>query len=292
MSSTSQWPLSEQSIRFVAPTFLVKSLQTHPLTCECFPTAMGYYPSAVGHFMRRSHPDDYLLFYCVEGQGSLKVEEALFQIKAGDVVLLRQGLAHEYAASTDHPWSLYWVHFQGRAAESFLTHMSQEPNRPHLFAGVSPSLIAQFKAILATRHTGYSTPAFIHASNQLRLLFTEIALKAQAPRSEPESLNVEVVQRFMRENLHRALTLETIASVAGLSKFHFSKRYRALTGYSPIRHFNNMKMEAACRLLDASGEPIQSIARSLAFEDALYFSRVFRKIIGCSPREYRASSVR
>jgi AraC-like DNA-binding protein len=53
-----------------------------------------------------------------------------------------------------------------------------------------------------------------------------------------------------------------------------------------------MKMEAACRLLDTTDHSVQRVAAALSFEDPLYFSRVFRKVIGCSPQQYRASNLR
>ena len=50
-----------------------------------------------------------------------------------------------------------------------------------------------------------------------------------------------------------------------------------------------MKMEHACHLLDTSQMSVKEVAASLGYEDQLYFSRVFSKTIGLSPRAYRAS---
>jgi transcriptional regulator GlxA family with amidase domain len=93
----------------------------------------------------------------------------------------------------------------------------------------------------------------------------------------------------MREHVDQALTLESLASRANLSKYHFSKRYKKLTGYSPIKHFLNMKMEYACRLLDSTDMSVQAVASAVGYDDPLYFSRLFRQTIGRSPRDYRAS---
>lgn len=251
---------------------------------------MGYYPSARGHRMQRQAPDDYLLFYCVDGAGTVAIEGESFSVGAGEVVLFNRGVSHEYAARDDDPWSLYWVHFQGSNAYSFLHHMGYTPEQTRIFIGVSPALIALFNSLLEARRTGYSSHAFIHAANQLRNLFTQVALDAQTPATdEAESFNLANVQKYMRENLHSALDLDDIAAIAGLSKFHFSNRYRALTGYPPMRHFTHMKMEAACRLLDTTEQSIKRIAGSLGYDDPLYFSRAFRKVMGVAPKAYRAS---
>lgn len=290
MSTPSTWPLSEDSIRFVAPAFLVSMMANNCLTNGCYPTAMGYYPCAYDHQMKRAAPDDNLLLYCVAGAGSVRSFGSSFQVQAGDIVLLRHGVAHEYAADRKSPWSIYWLHFLGSNAVDFCRHAGADEQQVVVHVGVLPGLIALFNTLLMARHTGYSSLAFIHAASQLRQVFTQIALEAQAPPARKSTLDLAIVQTFMQEHLHSALDLDTVAKVAGLSKFHFSHCYRLATGYSPMRHFTHMKMEAACRLLDTTDHTIQYIAASLSFDDPLYFSRVFRNIIGCSPRQYRGSN--
>ena len=93
----------------------------------------------------------------------------------------------------------------------------------------------------------------------------------------------------MRENIDKRLSLDELAGLANLSRFHFANRYKALTGYSPIKHFLHLKMEAACRMLDTSRRSIGSIAEELGYTDALYFSRAFKGVVGLSPRDYRGS---
>ena len=93
----------------------------------------------------------------------------------------------------------------------------------------------------------------------------------------------------MLEHIGQQLDLDTLAAIAKLSKFHFANKYKSLTGYSPIKHFLNMKMEHACHLLDSSNLSVQGVAAALGYDDPLYFSRMFNKTIGMSPRAYRSS---
>src|SRR5690606_37675712 len=100
-------------------------------------------------------------------------------------------------------------------------------------------------------------------------------------------IDLAAIQTVMEENLHGDLDLATLAQQAHLSKYHFSKRYKALTGYSPIQHFIHLKMERACYLLDVSSQSVSAVAAAMGYEDAHYFSRLFRKVTGVSPLQYR-----
>ena len=291
MSAPSKWPLPKNGIRFLTPAFMLKELARHPLTRECYPTAMGFYPSADLHRMQRLRHDDNLLIYCVDGRGHAATGNWRGPVSPGQVLLLPQGVTHQYEADAADPWSIYWVHFQGSSAAVFNQYLGDsEGNHPVIPTGVSPQLIAHFQALMAVHRTGYSTRAFINAANQLRHLLTYIALKmGEAQANSQHSFNLEEVQSFMLEHIGGPLDLDTLAAAAKLSKYHFATKYKALAGYSPIRHFLNMKMEHACHLLDTSELSVKGVAAALGYDDPLYFSRLFSKTVGMSPRTYRRS---
>ena len=291
MSAPSKWPLPKNGIRFLTPTFMLGELAKHPLTRDCYPTAMGFYPHAAAHRMEREQHDDNLLIYCVEGKGHASTRDWQGSLQPGEALLLPQGSSHQYHSDGDAPWSIYWVHFRGDTAAQFNQFvMPKLASAPTVKAGVSPQLIAHFRGLLSVQRTGYNTNAFINASNQLRHLLTGLALEVQQAQAHSQhSFDLEAVQNFMLENISEPLTLETLSAMARLSRYHFVAKYKALTGYSPIRHFLNMKMEHACQLLDSTPLSVKGVAAELGYEDQLYFSRLFTKTIGMSPRAYRRS---
>ena len=291
MSAPSKWPLPDDGIRFLSPAFMLAKLARHPLTKECYPAGMGYYPVAHKHRMKRIRHDDNLLIYCVEGCGHVSTPEWTGTVQAGEVLLLPQGMSHSYHADPHSPWSIYWVHFQGGSTAVFNQYLGyREGASPVTRVGISPQLKAHFHSLMDVQRTGYNTRAFINAANQLRHLLTHIALEMRrASAINEHTVNLEEIQRFMLENLSQQLDLDTIAAVAKLSKYHFSNKYKSLTGYSPIKHFLNMKMEHACHLLDSGGLSVKGIAAALGYDDPLYFSRLFKKTVGMSPRSYRNS---
>ena len=251
--------------------------------------AQGYYPSAVGHRMERQQHLDHLIIYCVAGTGTIEADGLKTTIQAGDLVVLPKGTPHRYQAGHNQPWTIYWMHFDGHLSEQFLQGVTHaKPKATLLTIGIQARLIADFETMLEIRNSGYDPRNFIHISNLLRQLLSYLgALKPRTTTREGLYFDLDAVHALMQEKLHGQLELEELAQRVNLSKYHFSAKYKAITGQSPIQHFLHLKMEHACYLLDISGNSIKEISRSLGYEDSYYFSRLFKKIIGVAPRQYR-----
>ena len=288
MPVSSNWPLQPGAVRFFVPHFVVQTLAHHPLSQDLYIQAVGFYPKARGHRMQRSSHEDHLLMYCSAGKGTVEVAGQSAAVCKGDLILLPQGTPHHYRADTSDPWSLYWVHFSGQHSQAFVDHLALPPQTWVLPVGLHAKLLADFDALLSVRATGYNMKAFIHAAQVLKQCLTYLALlTTNQVRQTGHYLDLQAIQALMEEHLHGPLDLDMLADHARLSKFHFSKRYKALTGYSPIQHFIHLKIERACYLLDISDQSVGDVAQALGYEDAHYFSRLFRKVTGVSPSAYR-----
>ncbi|WP_290699884.1 AraC family transcriptional regulator [Amphritea sp.] len=292
MSTPSNWPLPPQSIRFVMPHKIIRKLTQNRLSKDLYPLGAGYYKEAEGHRMERLEHDDHLLIYCLEGKGKIRINQKNFAINSGDLAVLPRGLAHQYASSLNFPWTIYWCHFEGELSDEFMNHL-QLPKQKHiLHLGLHSNLVSEFDALLEARHSSYHLNAFINAANQLRQILTHIALLQPLVRSQDaDSFNLEKVHSLMQARIHEQLDIDTLAASVNLSKFHFIKRYKDVTGTTPINHFIQLKIERACHLLDISTRTIAEVAFMVGYEDAYYFSRMFKKVMGISPTQYRKLQV-
>lgn len=289
MSQPSRWPLPPASSRFVLPRKIVDQLSQHPLSADLYPMGFGYYQQAAGHTMLRRTHDDYLLIYCLAGQGTLTLEQHRCPVHPGDVLLLPRGSAHAYQADAEHPWTIYWVHFSGRLSEDFIDYLAVRQQHCLLSVGIHSRLVSEFQALLESRQSSYNLDLFIHAASLLRQILTHIALlkPLAKQRQSAASFDLEQIHSLMQARVHEQLDLETLAASANLSRFHFVKKYKELTGTTPINHFIHLKIERACHLLDVSNQSIGEIGFAVGYEDAYYFSRIFKKIMGISPSQYR-----
>lgn len=287
---TSGWPLPAQGIRILIPQPLTKLLSEHPLSRDLYPLAAGYYPHATGHSMRRRQHTNNLLAYCAEGCGTLLTEAGNWPIRAGDLMMLPADTAHSYAAEPAKPWSLYWVHYEGKLSEAYTQFLGlSQPIAP---IGIQPRLFADFEALFALRGAGLNERAFVHAASVLKAMLTDIAILIAAHGSSRGTrIDLDLIQQTMHRRLDRDLNLDDLAQAANLSKFHFVRKFKQLTGHAPIQHFIHLKMQHACQLLDTTQEPVKRIANRVGYNDPHYFSRLFKRVIGISPQQYRLHRV-
>lgn len=291
----SPWPLNPDSRRWLLPPAASQALARHPLAHELWPEALGYYRHAASHAMARGAGEhgDHLLLYCVQGHGEVSWEAAagragpaaVHPVGPGALVLLPAGVAHEYHADPAQPWSLYWVHFAGSAAAAFLAPLCGGRGAAVVPAGLG--LVPDFQALLALTKEGFLLPPLLHAANTLRALLTHAALLAPRHQGGRGRFDVWAVQAYMQAHLDEALTLDQLADAFGFERFHFAKTYRRLTGRAPLTHFLHLKMERAARLLDGGELRVGEVARVLGYDDAHYFSRQFRRLMGVAPSAYR-----
>ena len=79
-----------------------------------------------------------------------------------------------------------------------------------------------------------------------------------------------------------------MADHAQLSKSHFARLFKEQTNYSPVEYFIRLKLQRACMQLALTRKTIREISYNLGYTDPYYFSRIFKKIIGKSPSQFRA----
>jgi transcriptional regulator GlxA family with amidase domain len=108
-------------------------------------------------------------------------------------------------------------------------------------------------------------------------------LRAQQPEREP----LREVQRQVLEDVGGRHTVEAMAERAHMSPRNFARAFRAQTGVTPARYVESVRLEAARRRLEETGEPVEGIARACGFASAEAMRRSFLRTLQVGPSEYR-----
>lgn len=91
----------------------------------------------------------------------------------------------------------------------------------------------------------------------------------------------------MHSSLAHDWTLDRLAEVAGMSRTVFASRFRTTLGETPVGYLRRLRVQRAMGLLSATDAPLASIATRVGYQDAFGFSKVFKRVTGSSPRDFR-----
>ena len=120
-------------------------------------------------------------------------------------------------------------------------------------------------------------------------LFTEtIRLRDKSSRNKYMEL-ITAAQKIILENFqNNEFSMNQAAAMVNLSPGYFSTLFRQETGVSFVEHLTGIRLEKAKALLMCTNMRSSEIAYEVGYKDAHYFSYIFKKVCGCTPKEYRA----
>lgn len=106
----------------------------------------------------------------------------------------------------------------------------------------------------------------------------------------PKTDRIHAALTYARDNLHKPLSVPTLAVVAHLSTRQFSRAFQAETGQSPAKVIETLRVEGARNLMEQSSHPIEVVARQSGFSDRDQMRRAFMRVFGRPPQAFRRTT--
>lgn len=278
---------------FVIPKSLIETLQQEAFSQQLHITDIGCYPNAKDHFrMRPEGCSEHILIYCVAGRGWVSIKGIKSVVKANQYFIIPAHEAHSYASDANNPWTIYWVHYSGSHANHFLPTDGVVHNIPPSSTNRIDNRLTIFEEMIQNLDMGYSIDNLDYANICLAHFLASFCYLKQFRqiRSKKDYDMTDLSILFMKNNIDQKLDLHTLAQEAGLSSSHYSLTFRHKTGKSPVDYLIQLRIQKSCQLLDHTALSIKEIAIRVGYDDAYYFSRIFKKLMGTSPKAYRANS--
>lgn len=237
--------------------------------------------------LRPQGRQDFHVLYPIKGHCTVLLESKQYTLSVGDFLIYypRQAQQYSFAAAEDN--ACYWVHFKGHAAESLLSSLSLEAGLYHGadgedVGGAFSALLREF-SLKRTHHATYCA-ALLTA---LLCCLARTQSSAESAVSELHRREIHDVAAQISQFPELADSADTYAARLGVSVDRFSHLFKDAMQQPFHRYVQTAKLSAARRLLRESDMPISAISDVLGYNDPLYFSRLFRREVGISPREYR-----
>jgi AraC family transcriptional regulator len=129
-------------------------------------------------------------------------------------------------------------------------------------------------------------------SDEAAVALAHICLRTSSRFSADRASDVDIrgvldAVRYINAHFDEPCPLDTLAAVAGMNRFRFAKRFRAVTGETANQYVINRRLSAAATRLDATKSPIAEIAYEVGFNDLSHFDACFRSAFGCPPSVWR-----
>ena len=115
---------------------------------------------------------------------------------------------------------------------------------------------------------------------------TELASHSQK-ESSPEMHHIKKMMQYIQDNFSESISLHQLAQSANICEREAQRSFQNIIRQSPIQYLIHYRVEKACHMLDSSEASIIDISNSCGFSSPSYFTKTFKSIIGCTPREYR-----
>ena len=232
---------------------------------------------------------DYQIIYIVGGKGYFQFGDGTREISKGHMVTYLPGQSQSYHYNYEDGTELYWIHFSGYAMKDFLQKLGIW-DKQVLHVGDHIECVELFKKI--TYELQVKRPQFNHyACAYLIEMLSAVARKSELELDNNEAITEDMRKAilYMYENYNKDYYISQVARECNLSLFRFIHKFKASTGMTPLQYITKIRIDTAKDLLSNSSLSVSEVSSIVGYEDALYFSKVFKSITGTAPKTFKAN---
>lgn len=228
---------------------------------------------------------DYTLMYLSSGKATVYINGLPCTLMEGEVLLYLPGVQQRHIYLKDDGCVNKFVHFSGHLCKK----LDGEPIR--IIPVASKNEFESNLDRLIRAYCRIDGERGLLCDGYLRTLIALILESEQLAEKPKDTLQdrIRKVINVINTHINEPIDLDKCARMCFVSRERFNHMFKEQTGFSPLQYINQIRIERAKQLLCDSGLSVSECAETLGFTDVNYFSRLFRKLTGVSPSNYRKS---
>lgn len=244
-----------------------------------------------GHAYGPEIRTEYLIHIVLSGTGFYTVGNKTYQIGANTAFLIYPGDTTYYEASKDDPWTYIWVAFSGIKAEASLRHAHFSKDNPVIHIQDVEPFVAYVNGMLASSQLTYAND--LAREGYLYQFVSSLILDSQNQDNIEEihdysyQVYVEHTLEYIEHNFYKNIKVQGIADYIGINRSYLTNCFKSVLHMSPQEYILNYRMNQANIMLKNTNLPVNEIADKVGYDDALNFSKAFKKIYGINPTSFR-----
>ena len=241
------------------------------------------------HASVRQGLSSYLFFIVEHGSGTLEYDGTTRALHAGDCAFLDCRRPYRHYTGDDL-WALRWVHFYGPNMAAIYKKYQERGGEPSFHAENA----AAYTELLDTLYGLADSDNYVRDMQICEKLMALLTLLMQeswhpdtARSTGTKRQNLQEIKEYLDEHFAEKITLDVLAERFYINKFYLTRVFKEQFGQSVTNYLVQLRITQAKRLLRFSDKNIETIAQECGMTDANYFSRMFKKVEGVTPGEYR-----
>jgi AraC-like DNA-binding protein len=244
-----------------------------------------------GHAYGPSVRNNYIIHYVRSGQGIFRSCGKEYALRQGDGFLVAPGVITYYEADYNDPWRYSWVGFNGLKAQSLLQQANLSAESPIFSISNHEAMVRCFDMLEQAQTLTHGRETLL-VGGVYGFLAT-IMEYAEGERAETDGNQKEVYVKssieYIEKNFSRKMTIRELADYIGLNRSYLYAIFKEAVHISPQQYLVRVRMEQACELLENRMLSVGDVSRSVGYDDPFVFSKMFAKVKGAAPSEYRKS---
>jgi AraC-like DNA-binding protein len=243
-----------------------------------------------GHYYGPAVRDHFLIHYIHSGKGKFYVGDQVYPLQKGQGFLICPDIITFYQADQKDPWHYSWVGFHGIKAEACLKEAGLSAAAP-IFTYDNDDFISrclfqmvEAKGLQNGRETRLLGLLYLFLSQLMEQNGSATTKESTISRREKY---VKKAVEYIEMNYSRKMSIAELAHHLGLDRSYLGGMFREKTGVSLQFYLMHYRIGKACELMKNEDLTIGDISRSVGYDDPLLFSKLFKRVHGSSPREYR-----
>jgi transcriptional regulator, araC family len=236
---------------------------------------------------------DYQLIYISAGQVYFHFDnkENETVIKAGNMVLFRPKEFQKYEYYGIDKTEVYWVHFTGSDVKNILRNYGIKDDLHYFFVDTSLEYERIYKKMISELQRCQD-----NYEEMLSILMRQLLICIHRELQKERKISdiyldneMDMATQYFTDNYSIDISIEEYASSRGMSISWFIRNFKKFTGITPMHFIVATRISNAQLLLETTKYSISEISRIVGYDNPLYFSRLFHKVKGFAPSEYRKS---
>lgn len=238
------------------------------------------------HTSSRQNLSSYLFFMVLSGEGELVYGGSKYGLHAGDCVFIDCRIPYSHSTS-NNLWSLAWVHFNGAQMDGVYEKYKRRGGK------VVFSSSEDYLSTLQSIHQVASSSSYVRdmeLSAQLSQLLVLLMKDSWNPGGCIEvgkKSQISEIRSFIDENYNTLITLDSLSNTFYINKTYMAEIFKEQYGVGVNEYLIEKRITKAKEMLRFTEMTMDEIAEAIGVNGAPYFSRMFKKTEGISPREWR-----